>query len=270
MTPEAYLAKLAPDQRATLEKVRAAIRAAAPDAEEGMSYGMPCFTQGKVIAGYAASTKHCSYHPMSGTVVSTLAQELSGYETSKGTIRFPVGKPLPKPLIRKLVKARLAEIGPARAPRRADTTKEKPAARPSKRAAQPADSSNDPARIDAFLAQKHHPLESDIQRIRQVVLSVAPGISEEIKWNSISFRNPHDFFATVNLRSTDSVQLILYTGVKRKSTAETGVQVADPQGLIQKWPAKDRCIISLGTAAAVRKNESALRAFLKAWLPFVT
>jgi len=104
---------LSPDKRATLEKVRRAIRAAAPAAEEGMSYGMPAFIQGKPIAGYAAGANHCAYYPMSGEITTALAAELEGYETSKGAIRFPIGKPLPAALIRKLVKARLAEIAAA-------------------------------------------------------------------------------------------------------------------------------------------------------------
>jgi uncharacterized protein YdhG (YjbR/CyaY superfamily) len=112
-TPDEYLAKLAADKRATLERVRKAIRAAAPEAEEGMSYGMPAFLQGRPIAGYAAHAGHCTYYPMSGEVVAALAKDLEGYETTKGGIRFPVGKPLPAALIRKLVKARLAEIGGA-------------------------------------------------------------------------------------------------------------------------------------------------------------
>jgi len=107
---DAYLARLSADKRATLERVRKAIRAAAPDAEEGMRYGMPAFIQGKPIAGYAASTHHCACYPMSGAVVEALKSELEGYATSKGAIRFPVGKPPPPSLIRKLVHARLREI----------------------------------------------------------------------------------------------------------------------------------------------------------------
>lgn len=108
--PDAYLARLSPEKRATLEKIRKAIRAAAPKAQEGMSYGVPAFIQGKPIAGYTASAKHCSYFPMSGSVIATLKDDLGGYDTSKGAIRFPIGKPLPAALIRKLVKARLAEV----------------------------------------------------------------------------------------------------------------------------------------------------------------
>jgi uncharacterized protein YdhG (YjbR/CyaY superfamily) len=113
---DAYLAKLSADKRATLEKVRKAIRAAAPKAQEGMSYGMPAFIQGKPIAGYAASANHCSYFPMSGAVTARLAEELTGYQVSKGGFRFPIGKPPPASLIRKLVKARLAEIEGAAKP----------------------------------------------------------------------------------------------------------------------------------------------------------
>jgi uncharacterized protein YdhG (YjbR/CyaY superfamily) len=107
----ACLLKLGDDKRAILEKVRKSIRAAAPNATEGLSYGMPAFFfQGKPIAGYKASANHCSYHPMSGAVVEVLQDELRGCATSKGTIRFPIGKPLPATLIRKLIMARLAEI----------------------------------------------------------------------------------------------------------------------------------------------------------------
>ena len=116
---DTYLAALSPDKRATLEKVREAIRAAAPGAEEGMSYGMPAFIQGKPIAGYAAGAHHCAYYPMSGAIVAALAPDLAGYETSKGAIRFPIGKPLPVALVRKLVKARLEELAQAKPTRAA-------------------------------------------------------------------------------------------------------------------------------------------------------
>lgn len=111
--PDDYLAQLPDDKRATLEKVRKAIRAAAPDATEGMSYGMPAFIQGKPIAGYAAHAGHCAYYPMSGDIVTALAKDLAGYDTTKGGIRFPIGQPLPATLIRKLVRAWLAEIAAA-------------------------------------------------------------------------------------------------------------------------------------------------------------
>lgn len=109
-TIDAYLGKLSEDKRAALEKVRKAIRAAAPKAEECFSYGLPAFRlDGVLIAGFGAGANHCAYYPMSGSIVAALQGELEGYATSKGSIRFPSARPLPAALVRKLVKARIAE-----------------------------------------------------------------------------------------------------------------------------------------------------------------
>lgn len=125
------------------------------------------------------------------------------------------------------------------------------------------------AGVDAFLAGKGHPLAKEIGVVRKIVLGIDPSIREEVKWSSVSFRNAHDHFATVNLRSTESLRLVFHTGVKRKITAETGVTVDDPRGLVEAWPAKDRCIVNLGKGAAVRANAEAFRALVLSWLPFV-
>jgi uncharacterized protein YdhG (YjbR/CyaY superfamily) len=108
---EAYLTSLPPDARAALQKIRQAIRAAAPDAVEGFSYGLPAFRLGgRPLVCYAASKNHCSFYPMSPAVIRAHGRDLEGYETSKGTIRFPPGAPLPSALVLKLVLARIAEI----------------------------------------------------------------------------------------------------------------------------------------------------------------
>jgi len=103
---DAYLAALPKNQRAALEKLRKTIRAAAPKAEEVISYGIPAFYyQGYGLVWYAAWKSHCSLYPISGAI----KRELKGYDTAKGTIRFAVDEPLPATLVRKLVKARIAE-----------------------------------------------------------------------------------------------------------------------------------------------------------------
>jgi uncharacterized protein YdhG (YjbR/CyaY superfamily) len=110
-TIDEYLAAQDVHNRAALQKVRRAIRAAAPRAEECFSYGMPAFRlNGKLIAGFRAAANHCSYHPMSGDTVATLRADLAKYETSPGTIRFSARTPMPAALVRKLVKARIAEL----------------------------------------------------------------------------------------------------------------------------------------------------------------
>lgn len=102
-TVDEYLAGLPEDSRATLEKIRKMIKAAAPKATEGISYQMPMYKQHGMVIGFAAFKNHCSIFPGS-RAVATHKDELKGYETSKGTIRFPIGKPLPAGLVKKLVK----------------------------------------------------------------------------------------------------------------------------------------------------------------------
>jgi uncharacterized protein YdhG (YjbR/CyaY superfamily) len=107
-----YLAALPADTRRHLQKLRAAIRAAAPGAVESWGYGMPAFSlQGKPFVWYAAWKHHSSLYPLSQATAHALATELEGYETTgKGTIRFRLDTPLPTALVTRLVKARIAEL----------------------------------------------------------------------------------------------------------------------------------------------------------------
>ena len=106
-----YLATLTGEQRAVVEELREVIRGAAPGAEEGFSYGMPLFRLGgKPLVWYAAWKKHYSLYPLSAAMLRAHAAEIEGYETSKGTIRFPASRPLPLGLVKKLVKTRVAEL----------------------------------------------------------------------------------------------------------------------------------------------------------------
>lgn len=108
-TIDEYLALLSGEKRAALQKLRAAIRSAAPGAEECISYRVPAFRlRGRMLVAFAAAAKHCAFYP-GAYPVKALRDELQGYDTSKGTIRFPEDRPLPATLVRKLVKARIAE-----------------------------------------------------------------------------------------------------------------------------------------------------------------
>jgi len=109
-TIDEYIAEVGDDQRAALEKLRKAIRAGAPQAEECISYQIPAFRlNGKPLVAFGATANHCAFYLMSSSTVAAHHDELQNYDTSKGTIRFPAHKPLPVALVRKLVKARIAE-----------------------------------------------------------------------------------------------------------------------------------------------------------------
>jgi uncharacterized protein YdhG (YjbR/CyaY superfamily) len=100
---------LSDEHRASLEHLRKTIRAAAPEAEECISYQMPAFRLNGMLVGFGATANHCALYLMSSTTAEAFKEELEGYDTSKGTIRFQPDKPLPAALVRKLVKARIAE-----------------------------------------------------------------------------------------------------------------------------------------------------------------
>ncbi|RPI85464.1 MAG: hypothetical protein EHM42_06700 [Planctomycetaceae bacterium] len=104
-----YLAAVSDVQRVALEKLRKAIKSAAPLAEECISYGLCAFRQGRMLVGFGANDKHCAFYLMSNSTVAAHEDDLKGYDTSTGTIRFQPEKPLPAALVKKLVKARIAE-----------------------------------------------------------------------------------------------------------------------------------------------------------------
>jgi hypothetical protein len=117
-----------------------------------------------------------------------------------------------------------------------------------------------------FMAALNHPLAADYAAVRKAILSADKSITDGVKWNSLSFRTT-EWFATVNLRSRDSVQLVLHLGAKvgKEAPAEA---IPDPKGLL-KWLGKDRAMATLGAGAGLKANLPALKAVVKAWIRHV-
>lgn len=104
---DTYLAGVEEPKRSTLEALRRTIHDLVPEAEEGISYGVPAFLLGGVpIAGFAAAKGHLSYFPHSGSVISQVP-EAAGYDTSRGTLRFAIDTPLPRDLVERLLQVRM-------------------------------------------------------------------------------------------------------------------------------------------------------------------
>ena len=108
---DAYLAALPDDARKTLEPIRKAVGAAAPNATETIAYGMPALRTngGQFLVSYAAYKAHYSLFPASGAVIEALGDEVAPYLAGKGTIHFRADQPIPLATVAKVVKVRLAE-----------------------------------------------------------------------------------------------------------------------------------------------------------------
>jgi uncharacterized protein YdhG (YjbR/CyaY superfamily) len=117
-TIDAYLSGIVDhERRAALEKLRRTLHAALPNLEECISYSMPAFRyEGKVVAGFLATAKGCSYFPFSGTTLATVSADIASYSQTKSALHFAPKKGLPATLVRKLLAARLAEIALTKKP----------------------------------------------------------------------------------------------------------------------------------------------------------
>ncbi|MDP3196391.1 iron chaperone [Tabrizicola sp.] len=109
---DTYIAALPADQRNALTTLRARLKALLPDHLEVMSYAMPGFRQpgptGKMVAGYAAFTRHLGLYPHSGSVIPRI--DCAPFQTSKSGVLFTPDHPLPDPLLRQIIETRQAEI----------------------------------------------------------------------------------------------------------------------------------------------------------------
>jgi uncharacterized protein YdhG (YjbR/CyaY superfamily) len=105
---DAYIAAFQPEVQVLLQQMRAAIHAAAPQAEETIAYGMPAFRQRVNLVYYAGYKNHIGFYPTAAPIAH-FAGELKGFKTSKGAIQFPTDRPLPVKLIKRIVKWRLSE-----------------------------------------------------------------------------------------------------------------------------------------------------------------
>ena len=107
-TIDDYIAGFPPDVQEILQKIRATIKAAAPDAQEAISYQMPTFTLHGNLVHFAAFKKHIGFYPVP-TGIEAFKQELSVYEGGKGSVRFPLDAPMPYDLISRIVQFRVQE-----------------------------------------------------------------------------------------------------------------------------------------------------------------
>jgi len=125
----------------------------------------------------------------------------------------------------------------------------------------------DPAAVEAYLRALKHPLKREIEAVRAIILAVDPAISEGIKWNVPSFRTEKEWFATFNVRATESVQLIFHLGAKKRPD-QKAIKLVDPSGLT-KLLGPDRVMVTLGAGREIAANRKAFEAIVRAWIKCV-
>ena len=187
-----YLAKVPEEARATLEKLRKTIRAAAPKAVEIISYQIPTFKYHGMLVGFAAFKEHCGFYLMSTSLMKAHKAELEPYDTAKATIRFPAGKPLPAALVKKLVQLRIEENE----------------ARVTRRGGSPMGSTD---KVSEFVAKLDHPFKAEVQAVRRIIMNANKQITEEIKWAAPTF-SYKGYIVSFNLHATDCVHLVFHKG----------------------------------------------------------
>jgi uncharacterized protein YdhG (YjbR/CyaY superfamily) len=104
-----YIAGFPPDVQQILEQIRSVIKAVAPDAEETLKYRIPTFVLHENLVHFAAFPKHIGFYP-TPSGIANFKDELSQYKSAKGSVQFPIDKPIPLKLIEKIVKSRVKEI----------------------------------------------------------------------------------------------------------------------------------------------------------------
>lgn len=119
------------------------------------------------------------------------------------------------------------------------------------------------ANVDALMGALDHPMKEGVEHLRGVIRAIDPRIVEEVKWNAPSYKLD-DHFATFNLRSPASIQLVLHTGAKVKARA-TPITLSDPEGLLS-WPSSDRAVLTLKSVHDAKTQSLAVTALLEQWI----
>jgi len=124
-----------------------------------------------------------------------------------------------------------------------------------------------PENVETFLASLDHPSKPEILALRHIILAADPTIAEGIKWNVPSFRTS-EYFATMNLRGTSGIGVILHFGAKKRDISTTGVAISDPDSLLS-WLAKDRAMVTFRDLNDITERRSAFTNLIRQWIVHV-
>ena len=118
-------------------------------------------------------------------------------------------------------------------------------------------------KVDAFMSKLEHPLKTEIEALRKIILAANEGVREEIKWNAPSFYIT-EHFATFKLRPIQTVQIVFHTGAKVKKQS-SAIAINDPSGLLE-WVAKDRCLATFSDLHDVQAKQTSITDIVRQWI----
>lgn len=241
-TVDAYIASFPPKIRTALEKMRKTIRAAAPAAEEVISYNMPAYKYNGMLVYFAAHTGHAGLYPMPSAIVA-FKKELSGYTTAKSTVQFPYDAPVPVDLIKKIVLFRVKE------------NEEKAAAKKPKKAAdKPVTSSKKPSdaeQVKAWMSKQDTKVKGDINAIRKIITASSPLLSERIKWNAPSYYYKEDIVTFGPYKNNTTLLVFHHPAVVKVKSA------------LLEGNYKDRRLVSFSGKAEAEKSKAELTRIIR-------
>ena len=136
-----------------------------------------------------------------------------------------------------------------------------------KKAASPGSTRNKTDDVGEFMRKLEHPLKSELEVVRGIILGADPQIREDIKWNAPSFY-VNEYFATINVRGVsgrDCILIILHRGARVKDNSSEGLEIKDPAGLLE-WLASDRCAIKFYDMSDVNSKKAALEDIVRQWI----
>ncbi|MEO6330716.1 MAG: DUF1801 domain-containing protein [Ginsengibacter sp.] len=193
-----YLNTFTSPVRNTLEKVRKTIKAAAPEAEELISYQMPAYKYHGMLVYFAGWKNHIGFYPAS-RAIKIFKKELSVYEGAKGSVKFPIDEPIPFGLISKIVKFRVKE------------NEEKATAKNNKTAAGASTpkKSSDEEQVSLYLNKLEPSVRDEINAVRKIINDAAPQLNERIKWNAPSYYYKDDIL-TFGPYKTGKILLVFH------------------------------------------------------------
>ncbi len=227
-----YIMQFPPKQQAALEQIRKAIKAAAPGAEEVISYNMPAYKYNGMLVYFAGYEHHVGFYP-TPSGIEAFIKELAVYKNSKGSVQFPLDKPMPLTLVKKMVQFRIKE----------NSVKAKPAPAAVK---SKSIKLSDEQQVNEYLAKLDAAVSEEINAVRKIIKAANSKLNERIKWNAPSYYYKEDIL-TFGPYKTHKLLLVFHhpAVVKIKSALLEGDY-------------KDRRLVHLKDKADAAKNKKEL------------